>query len=86
MTLSLTLAALWAVIANLIALTPSKDQHWRSAYVLIAAGIPIVGLVTWQHGPWLGMLVLAGGASVLRWPVISFGRWLWRAGQSDKRS
>lgn len=76
MTLSLTLAAIWALIANLLALTPSKDHHWRSAYLLIAAGIPLLGLVTWQHGPWIGMLVLAAGMSVLRWPVIYLGRWI----------
>ncbi len=69
MTLSLILAALWAVVANVIAMTPSKDNHWRRAYVLIVLGIPIVGFVTWQHGPWIGMLVLAAGMSVLRWPV-----------------
>ncbi len=76
MTLSLILAALWALIANILALTPSKDHHWRNAYMLIAVGIPILGFVTWQHGPWVGMLILAAGMSVLRWPVIYFGRWI----------
>ncbi|MEM1352202.1 MAG: DUF2484 family protein, partial [Pseudomonadota bacterium] len=66
MSWSLVLAALWAFIANIIAMTPSKDNHWRNAYALIAIGIPILGFVTWQHGPWVGMLVLAGGMSVLR--------------------
>jgi hypothetical protein len=79
MTLSLTLACLWAVIANVLAMTPSKDFHWRNAYVLIALGIPLLGYVTMQHGPWIGLLVLAGGCSVLRWPVIYFGRWLRRS-------
>lgn len=83
MTLSLSLAALWALVANLTAMTPSRDNHWRSAYVLIAVGIPIVGLVTWQHGPWVGMLILAGGVSVLRWPVISLGRWMRGGGRQD---
>ena len=78
MSLSLILAAAWALIANVLAMLPSKDHHWRSAYVLIAIGIPIVGFVTWQHGPWIGMLVLAMGMSVLRWPVIYLGRWLKR--------
>lgn len=76
MTLSLTLAALWALIANILAMTPSKDHHWRNAYVLITIGIPILGFVTWQHGPIMGMLVLAAGMSVLRWPVIYVGRWI----------
>ena len=76
MTLSLTLAALWALIANILAMTPSKDHHWRNASVLITIGIPILGFVTWQHGPIMGMIVLAAGMSVLRWPVIYVGRWI----------
>ena len=72
------LACLWAVSANIIAMTPSKDHHWRNAYALIAVGIPIVGYVTAQHGPWVGLLVLAGGCSVLRWPVIYLTRWVRR--------
>lgn len=76
MTLSLTLGALWALIANILAMTPSKDHHWRNAYVLITIGIPILGFVTWQHGPIMGMIVLAAGMSVLRWPVIYVGRWI----------
>ncbi|MEE4187312.1 MAG: DUF2484 family protein [Roseobacter sp.] len=78
MTVSLTLAALWALVANLLAMMPSKDQHWRNAYLLITIGIPIVGFVSWQHGPWIGMLVLAAGMSVLRWPVVYLGRWIKR--------
>lgn len=76
MSLSLVLACLWAVAANVAALIPSRDNHWRRAYWLIGAGIPILGLVTWAHGPWVGLLVLLGGMSVLRWPVIRLGRWL----------
>ena len=79
MSISLTLAAIWAVVANILAMTPSKDYHWRNAYVLIAIGVPILGYVTIQHGPWVGMLVLAGGCSVLRWPVYYLARWLRRA-------
>lgn len=78
MSISLTLAALWAVLANVLAMMPSRDNHWRNAYMLIAVGIPIVGYVTTQHGPWVGMLVLAAGMSVLRWPVIYLGRWIKR--------
>lgn len=78
MSLPLIMAALWAVVANILAMTPSKDQHWRNAYMLIAIGIPIVGYVTWLHGPWVGILVMACGVSVLRWPVIYLGRWIKR--------
>ncbi len=76
MTLSLIFACLWALAANVIAMTPSRDYHWRAAYVLIAFGIPILGYVTMQHGPWIGLLVMVAGVSILRWPVIYLGRWL----------
>ena len=81
MSLSLILACVWAALANVIAMLPSRDNHWTYAYILIAIGIPILGLVTWQHGPWIGLLVLAGGMSILRWPVIYLGRWVRRLGQ-----
>ena len=67
-------ACLWVVTATLIAMLPSKDYHWRAAYVLIAVGIPILGWVTWANGPTLGLILLAAAASILRWPLI----YLWR--------
>lgn len=78
MTPSLILACLWAVLANLAAMLPSRDNHWRRAYGLIALGIPLLGWVTYQNGPWIGLLVLGAGMSVLRWPVIYLARWLRR--------
>lgn len=78
MTLSLTLAAVWALAANVLAMIPSRDNHWRRAYVLIALGIPLLGYVTYENGPWWGLAVLLAGMSVLRWPVLYFGRWLRR--------
>ncbi len=74
MSAALTLACLWAVVANVLAMIPARDNHWTRAYWLIAAGVPILGLVTWQHGPWLGLLVMVAGMSLLRWPVVH----LWR--------
>ena len=47
MSLSLILAALWALTANVLAMIPSRDNHWRRAYALIAVGIPILGYVTY---------------------------------------
>lgn len=82
MTLSLILACVWAVAANLLAMTPSKDNHWRRAYILIAIGIPLLGYVTYENGPWIGLAVLLAGMSVLRWPVIYLGRWLRELGRS----
>jgi hypothetical protein len=82
--LSLILACVWFVLANVLALLPSRDNHWTRAYILIAVGIPILGFVTLQLGPWIGLLVLLAGASILRWPLIYVGRWLRRQiGQSS---
>ena len=68
MTHSLTAACVWALIATLIAVGPSR-WHWPAAWVLIATGVPVLGWVTYENGPVWGILVLAGGLSVLRWPV-----------------
>ena len=79
MSLSLILAAAWAVLANILAMLPSRDNHWRRAYMLIAIGVPILGFVTYEMGPWIGLIVLLAGMSMLRWPVIYAARWLGRA-------
>jgi hypothetical protein len=76
MNLSILLAAAWAIIANLGALLPSKRKHWPFAYFLIAVGVPILGFVTYQNGPSIGLLVLAAGMSVLRWPVYYLWKWI----------
>ena len=78
MSLSLTLALGWLVLANVAAMIPSRDNHWARAYALIGIGVPLVGWVTWDNGPVVGLLVLAAGASVLRWPLIYLGRWVRR--------
>ena len=78
MSLSLALALVWLVLANVLAMIPSRDNHWARAYALIGLGVPLVGWVTWVNGPVVGLLVLAAGASVLRWPLIYLGRWVRR--------
>lgn len=82
MTVSLTLAALWALVANLLAILPSRDNHWRRAYALIAIGIPLLGYVVCENGPWWGLGVLCAAMSVLRWPIVYMGRWLRRRGRA----
>ena len=74
----LVLASLWLNAANVMAMFPSRDHHWRAAYVLIAIGIPLLGWVTYENGPYWGLAMLAAGASVLRWPVIYLWRWVRR--------
>jgi hypothetical protein len=78
MILPLALCLIWLIAANVIAMFPSRDYHWRSAYVLIAIGVPLLGWVTYEAGPIVGMVVMAAGASILRWPVVYFWRWLRR--------
>ncbi len=78
MSLSLILACLWALAANLAAMIPSRDNHWRRAYVLIVCGIPLLGFVTYENGPVAGLIVLVAGMSLLRWPVVHLGRWMRR--------
>jgi hypothetical protein len=76
MNLSLLAGFLWLIVANLIAMFPSRDHHWRNAYRLIALGVPVLGWITYVNGPLLGLLFLAGGASVLRWPVWFLWKWV----------
>ena len=47
-----------------------------AAAVLIAAGVPLIGWIAWQNGVVAGVIALAAGASILRWPVIYLVRWL----------
>lgn len=72
----LALALLWLIAANVIAMLPSRDRHWTAAYILITLGIPILGWATWTNGPWVGLALMAAGASVLRWPLIYLWRWI----------
>ncbi len=78
MTASLILAFVWLIAANVAGMLPSRDNHWSRAYALIALGIPLLGWVTYQNGPWIGLLCLAAGLSILRWPVVHLGRWVRR--------
>jgi len=88
MSLSLTLAALWAITACVIAMFPSRKNHWPAAYVLMAVGAPILIFVAWQHGPWITLLSAVAALSILRWPLIYLIRWLRGQfnGRKDTRS
>ena len=70
MSASLVAVFLWAIAANVLALIPSRDNHWSRACVLIGVGLPLLGWVTVENGAWVGLLVLVAGMSVLRWPVL----------------
>ncbi|NPD13829.1 DUF2484 family protein [Xinfangfangia sp. D13-10-4-6] len=75
MTLPLILGCLWLVLANVIAMFPTRDKHIRAGMVLAVVGIPLLGWITWSNGPLWGLAFLIGGASIMRWPLI----WFWRS-------
>lgn len=76
MSWSLIAACLWVVAANVIAMLPSRSNHWPAAYILIGLGVPLLGWLTYENGPWIGLLGLVAGVSILRWPARYLGRWL----------
>lgn len=71
---ALLVAGLWAVAATGAAARPGRGEGRRLVWGLVTAGIPILGWVTYRNGPWAGLVVLALGAAVLRWPPVG----LWR--------
>lgn len=78
MTPSAIAALIWLLVVNLRGMFPSKDHHWRFAYVMIAIGLPILVWVWWQNGVWIALAVLIAAGWVMRWPVIYLGRWVKR--------
>lgn len=79
MSWSIIAAFIWLIVANLIAMFPSKRKHWPAAYGLIAVGIPLLVYVYAENGFWVALLALIAGCSVLRWPVRFALRWVGRA-------
>ena len=45
------LGCAWLIVANVLALLPSRDNHWARAYGLIALGVPLLGYITCTNGP-----------------------------------
>lgn len=74
MSLPFVLACLWCIAANFAGMLPSRHSHWPAAYTLIAIGLPILVWLWIEDGPWLALVFLIAGMSILRWPV----RYLWR--------
>ncbi|SFS14443.1 DUF2484 family protein [Yoonia litorea] len=69
------LIGLWVLLSFVMAVLPSKDNHWRRAYVLIIVGLPLLVWLFWRHGVFFGSIGLIVGCLILRWPVYYF--WLW---------
>lgn len=76
MSTSFVLALIWLIVTNVKAMFPSKDKHWKFAYVMMAIGVPIFGFVIYENGIWAGLVLLLAAMWVMRWPVIYLGRWL----------
>lgn len=76
MTLSLIFACLWLVAANVLAMLPSRDNHWARAYALIAFGLPLLLWIYWENGLLIAIGCLLAGMSILRWPVRYLLRWI----------
>lgn len=76
MTPSLVTALVWLVAANVIGLFPSKHKHWPSAYFLIAIGLPLLAWLAYENGALITFGVFLAAASILRWPVLFFIRWI----------
>ncbi len=76
--LSLMLVCCWLILANVIAMFPSRHSHWPAAYALMIIGAPLLVFVTYEHGVLAGFAALIGGLSILRWPVRYLIRWVRR--------
>lgn len=76
MSYSLCAALSWLIVANVVGMVPSKHKHWPQAYGLIAIGLPILAWVFWENGVVMGLVVLLGAVSILRWPVRFMLRWV----------
>lgn len=74
--IGLGLGCVWLIAANVLAILPSRDNHWARAYGLIALGVPLLGYIIYENGILLGLLFVVAAASVLRWPVVYLGRWV----------
>ena len=74
--LPITLGFVWLITANLIAMLPTRDHHWRAAYALMSAGLPLLIWITLTHGALAAAAYLAASASILRWPLYFAWRWV----------
>lgn len=73
MTLSLTLACLWAIAATVVALLPMRQQMVPGVTLLAAAPVLIVWIGV-DHGFWWALGGFAAFASMFRKPLVYFAR------------
>ncbi len=73
MSASLTIAAIWAILATIVALLPMRFQFIPGFALLVAAPF-IVGFIGYQHGFWIAGLGLLAFLSMFRRPLYFMGR------------
>lgn len=73
MSLSLTLAAIWAVLSAFVAMMPMRRQFGPGIFLLLSAPV-LIGFIGYQHGYWIAALGLAAFLSMFRNPLIYLTR------------
>ena len=69
---------LWLIAANMRAMFPSRDRHWRFAYGMMVLGVPLGAWLYVSAGVFALVLFLIAASSTFRWPLIYAWRWLRR--------
>ena len=73
MSLSLIIAAVWAIAATVVALLPMRFQYVPGVSLLIAAPF-VIGFMAYENGLWIALIGVFGFASMFRNPL----RYFWR--------
>lgn len=69
--LSLIIAALWAVSASGVAMLPMRYQYVPGVALLVAAPV-LIGVLAFEHGFWVGLFGLFAFVSMFRNPLKYF--------------
>lgn len=73
MSLSLTLAAIWAILSAIVAMLPMGKQFGPGIFLLLAAPA-MIGFIGYEHGIWIAALGLFAFLSMFRRPLVYLGR------------
>ncbi len=71
---ALLLLSIWALLAGAAGVVPRGRLSPVINLALVVAGIPILGLVTMQMGPWAGLVTMAAGSLLLLHPELRADR------------
>ncbi len=81
MSLSLISAAIWVLLATIVAFLPMRAQFPPGIILLIAAPL-LIGWIAWDHGVLLAGVGVLGFASMFRNPLIYYVK-RWRGEQPE---